>query len=504
MALNWDAFAALEGDPKHNFELLCRALVQRNYGRFGRLRSKRQQPGVEFHMRLEADCDLGAAGRWFGWQCRWYDLPQTRKLGVKRRAEIEDAIAKTKEHVPGLTDFVLCLRELPAANDVDWYFGLDTGLALHLWADEEIETRLTGDATILRSTYFGELVLTRHALTEAHARAVRPIGHRWVSGLHLTTGVESDLQIGLARPDSAQRLRDHAELLGQLSEEIRSGRDAMADDELRNGGDRIVDELGALRATLVEIADSCDGGNPEQARRLVAADAKPKTSVAEIRRFARRLRAQKIPAALSASSLEAEIRHALRLLDHARHLMWAPLIAVVGDAGRGKSHLSAQVTAPGTDLSAGVFLMGADLRAGGALDDLAARVPGLGVTSFDQLMEALDAAGGRGGTRVPVVIDGLNEAERPVEWKALLARLVPMLDRYENVLVVVTAARDGSGRHVARRSPGPRARVAAGRGLRGRRAVLHPLHDRPRRSAAPDGPFPRSALLEDVLRGHER
>ncbi len=77
-----------------------------------------------------------------------------------RRADIEEAIQKAKGDVPALTDFVLCLRELPAKTDVDWYFGLDVGLRLHLWADEEIETRLTGDAEVLRRTYFSELVLT--------------------------------------------------------------------------------------------------------------------------------------------------------------------------------------------------------------------------------------------------------------------------------------------------------------------------------------------------------
>ena len=59
MTLPWDSFAALEGAPDRNFELLCRGLVQRNYGRFGQLRSRRQQPGIEFHLKLEADCDLG-------------------------------------------------------------------------------------------------------------------------------------------------------------------------------------------------------------------------------------------------------------------------------------------------------------------------------------------------------------------------------------------------------------------------------------------------------------
>src|SRR5712692_3148709 len=87
MTLDWSKFQALEGDARRNFEVLVRALVQRNYGHCGVLRSKRQQPGVEFHLQFTRDCQLGPAGSWFGWQCKWYDLPQSRALGVVRRAE---------------------------------------------------------------------------------------------------------------------------------------------------------------------------------------------------------------------------------------------------------------------------------------------------------------------------------------------------------------------------------------------------------------------------------
>jgi hypothetical protein len=200
MSLLWDRFADLEGDPRRNLELLCRGLVQRNYGRFGQLRSRRQQPGVEFHMRLEQDCDLGEAGRWFGWQCRWYDLPKDLSLGKTRRDAIEDAIAKAKKHIPDLTDFVLCLRELPTKDDVDWYFGLDVGVRIHLWAAEEIEPRLVGDAAILRQAYFGDLVLTSEQLAESHERSIEPIKRRWLPELHVETEVQEYVERPLLRP----------------------------------------------------------------------------------------------------------------------------------------------------------------------------------------------------------------------------------------------------------------------------------------------------------------
>src|SRR5205823_275203 len=116
------------------------------YGRYGQIRSVRQQPGVEFHLRLHADCDLGEAGRWFGWQCRWYQLNADNTFNAVQKKSIKGAIAKAEKYIPGLTDFVLCLRDIPAKADEEWYFEIETKLRLHLWAEEEIEARLTGDA----------------------------------------------------------------------------------------------------------------------------------------------------------------------------------------------------------------------------------------------------------------------------------------------------------------------------------------------------------------------
>ena len=74
-ALNWDIFTGLPGSTETNFELLCRGIVRQNFGSFGVFRALANQPGVEFHLKLDKRCDaLGDPGRWWGWQCKWYDL----------------------------------------------------------------------------------------------------------------------------------------------------------------------------------------------------------------------------------------------------------------------------------------------------------------------------------------------------------------------------------------------------------------------------------------------
>ena len=448
MALQWSNFAALEGDPKRNLELLVRGLVQRNYGRFGQLRSVRQQPGVEFHLKLLQDCDLGGAGRHFGWQCRWYDLRTDNGFRSDQKADIEKAITTTKEHIEGITDFVLCLRELPKSSDVDWFFGLvdsvAEGLQLHLWADEEIESRLTGAAEVLRATYFGDLVITAQQLEACQKRAIAPVKDRWLPEVNVATQTERDLISALLRPRSVEHLTEQAQRLEVLAAGIESGSEAIKGDAIRAGATELAAALNELGARLVQIADACDTHRPNDAALAIRERFTPSVAVGRVRALARTLRSQGIPAALYASSAEAELRHALKLIDDLKDVAGADLLAVIGEAGRGKSQLAAGLTAPGEDHGAGVFILGGDLGHGDTADELAERVPEIGAGDLDQLLEALNASGERRGERVPLVVDGLNEAERPSDWRAQLASLYPALERYPNVQLVVTLRGDYS------------------------------------------------------------
>ena len=55
---------------------------------------------------------------------------------------------------------------------------------------------------------------------------------------------------------------------------------------------------------------------------------------------------------------------------------------------------------------------------------------------MEALIAAADWAGERAHRRLPVVIDGLNEAEDPRMWKVLLAALIPTLAQNPDVLVI--------------------------------------------------------------------
>ncbi|TOI02078.1 hypothetical protein, partial [Vibrio parahaemolyticus] len=84
------------------------------------------------------------------------------------------------------------------------------------------------------------------------------------------------------------------------------------------------------------------------------------------------------------------------------------------------------------DRIAGILLHGKKLRKGGTLDSLVENMSFASneVRSFESLLSAIDSAGERNRCRVPIVVDGLNEAEDPREWKNLLASIETVLPRY--------------------------------------------------------------------------
>jgi hypothetical protein len=110
-ALNWDNFLTLPGSARDNFENLCRAATRHSYGRYGHFAATAQQPGVEFHLRIDRPgSSLGDPGMWFGWQTKWWDLLGGKPIGANRRTDVEDSIKTTRKHLPQITDWVLWTR----------------------------------------------------------------------------------------------------------------------------------------------------------------------------------------------------------------------------------------------------------------------------------------------------------------------------------------------------------------------------------------------------------
>ena len=435
--VNWEAFGALPGNAQINFEMLCRGLIRRHYGKFGDFRALASQPGVEFHLQLKSPCQLGDAGRWYGWQCRWYDLPGGRAIGSARKNKIVDALRTTENILPGITDWVLWTRRPLTKGDQDWFSSLETDMRLHLWTGGEVEEHLSGDAEILRSTYFGELVLTPDVLAALHKVSVAPIQRRWNPLVHQVIDAERDLRRMLGEPGAWNELR----VLGEkLAVEAKSFDSVSKNLEapLANMTVALSQTAHRLAGDLSAVSTTLDRGDLDYLRQQLVVR-KPVDSQ-ELSAVLRRLRGSRHVAALIATNMLAKINDGSRLLNETANRLNERIVAVLADAGCGKSELAAQLTVAVGDRPAGVLLHGGNLHAAHNLGDLAHSVVvnSASVANMESLIAAVDAAGQRAHRRLPIVIDGLNEAEDPRRWKSLLASLDVTLSQYSYVLVVCT------------------------------------------------------------------
>lgn len=474
---NWSVFEQLPGSVRDNFEKLCRALVRCHFGQFGQFAALAAQPGIEFHLKLHTACSLGKPGRWFGWQCRWYDLPSGKSLGTTRRNKIERALRTTEKVLPGITDWVLWTRYPLTKGDQTWFFKLKTKMRLLLWTATEAEEFLSGPAEIYRGTYFGELILTPKTLADLHNKSIARIKRRWVPEIHQQVEAERTLLQMLGEIESWKQLATIARGLEQFVKSIEL--DFLeVPERLRLTTKEFTALLTNFATFLTDLHILIEKGDLDLVRQSFAL--RPSPPNRELCALPRRLRfAQKRPALVVTNAL-SDLRMAIKLIDQVDGFLGIRLVAIMAEAGAGKTQLAAQMTAPNQHTPAGLLFYGQDLHAGQNLNDLVSRtvIPGTEkpVSSMEALIAAVDAAGQRARRRLPILIDGLNEAEDPRDWKAPLASLNETLQHYPYVLVVCTL-RTGS------RSP------------------LHtPWDDRPRQASDTRTAFADEALPEDTKR----
>lgn len=443
--LNWDKFRDLTDDPRSSFESLCRAIIHFRFARFGRVRSLANQPGVECHLELDSSCELGEAPRWWGWQCKWFEVSSSNKLSKAQRDEIESSLRISKRELPKLTDWVLWTRKPLSKSDADWFDGLTAGPRLHRWDDTHIRTYLGGEGAMLQDSYFGELVLTPEALKNNHSSSVSKIQMRWLTGLHQTTSAEREVRQMMGELPSWSKSKIIAERLTLDADAI-----CKAIPNLPNSAKECIDayvaQLHSVAELLNRAAKLLASGNHSGLRDLIRDSNQPISS--DWNKVPRLMRKLNVPIAINSMNALADMCDARDLLQRMSESLQLGLVAIVAQAGGGKTQMAAEVSDANEFRPAGILLHGFDLHRGQNLDHLAKnyRINGKPVESMERLLGALDAAGQRAKRRLPIVIDGLNEAENPRDWQPALAEINVVLQRYPHVLMICTL-RTGSRAH---------------------------------------------------------
>jgi hypothetical protein len=442
--VNWDAFIHLPGATTYNFEMLCRHLMHRHYAAYGDFKATANQAGIEFHLKLDSSCALGEAGRWFGWQCRWYDLPPGRAIGVTRKEKIEKAIKTSLQDLPELSDWVLWTRHPLTAGDQEWFYGLQSiagRMRLTLWNSANVEEHLAGPGELYRATYFDELILAPDNLRDLHQRSVAPVRFRWLPDAHQPIDAERTLQQMLGDSGARAQLSAARSALESANAVLVQRFPTDVPPTLQDSATAFTEFLNIVRNHLTAINNSLEQGDWQTLSERLSSCPR---LLPQHHTLIRHLRNAQSPLAMLATNTLDDLRNAIALMTLLDEQLNVRMVAVVADAGNGKTHLAAQITAASTDRPAGIFLQGRQLAAHETLDDLTHKISinGRPCPNIEALLAALDAAGERAHRRLPLIIDGLNEAEDPRVWRNILSSVEPLLSRYPHVLLVCTLRKD--------------------------------------------------------------
>ena len=438
--LDWQKFKELTGSDSENFEKLCRSIVRRRFGRFGSLVERKNQPGVEFYIRLDQDCpELGDSGDKVGWQCKWFERRADGKLTSSAKGQILHSLGTTDEHVEDLNHWILWTPFTLAKADQKWFYRLqsDYSYKLHLWNANDIDNCLEGPALELRHAYFGELALTDDALEKRHRLSIAPIGGRWIKEIHHQVRVEKQLRQYLGEPSAWEEFKEAHTSLSEAYETIKKEVD-----------EPVCSDWSEDLKSFLMFCSECLKFAEHFTNTLSAEDIESingmldhvKSLDLKIHTVLRQVRNRNFPLSIEITNALAYIKDIQNLLEEASEYLSCSFVAVLADAGGGKTHMATELTGVQPDRPAGILLHGRRFKKGSSLNDLAQEISFYGrkVPNFQALVAALDAAAHRGNCRLPIIIDGLSEAEEPREWKPELETAVELLKDYSNVLLICT------------------------------------------------------------------
>ena len=197
-------------------------------------------------------------------------------------------------------------------------------------------------------------------------------------------------------------------------------------------------DLLVLLESWANLSEALDEGSFARTIAVTENDFEPQEMQVWGRQLARSLRRMRSRRSLVVQYCLAVHHKSVELMETVRSYLSTSLLAVIGPAGCGKTHLAAEITSESEQRPSGVYIEAWPLTRRGTIDDLLSRLGHSRASSFRKLLEAVEAAGARSNVRIPVLIDGLNESEDPANWKDEVLRLQTLLTGLKHVIVVVT------------------------------------------------------------------
>jgi hypothetical protein len=478
LMVDWSKLAPWNEDRYRSFQALCYQTARVLYGDSGKLTPIDDSgggDGVEFYLTL------GTGEQW-GWQAKFYH-PNPRLAVSNRKSAIQDSLKRACEKHARLSKWILCTPTDFTPNEQDWFEkvlpeSIPEGKAVKLvhWGDSDFGEWLTEPRFEGKKHYFfGELELTMDWFRKQLEKRWSVLQDKFNPLLHVETGVDARIHALLGDGDFAEFLARRITQLDGLLEEYSQavtdlggpGPRGVKWDATASGllgpARRLQDHL-ELAAT--QLHGACQLLHDSRLEEVRGLNWEPALSGMEESFDAYREAESRFDAFDLA--YDGDARHKEEASREARDLVDRPAwvaadvrgivhdlvselgsikqaeLHVLGDAGVGKTHIVAHISH--SRLEGGLpalLVLGREFIGHRPLWrqllDILDVPPSY---SWSDLLQALSAAAEAHETRIPLVIDGLNEATVngvfSRVWELGLPGLVREIAEMKSVVLVTT------------------------------------------------------------------
>ena len=476
--VDWSELEPYENNIPHSFEVLCYQIATSLFeeiGPFTPIDDSGGGDGVEFYLTLEN-------GDEWGWQAKFY-YPEKRLNKSNRKQSIINSLKRACEIHPRLKKWFLCTPTDFTKKEHDWFkdtlcqsIPKNMDVKLVHWGDSKFnawlsEPRFSGK----RNYFFDELELDFEWFKTQFEKEKAAIDKKFDSNLHTETNVDAEIHALLGDEKFVEQITKSIE---KLEEELADLKDAV--DNLNNPvqkdiewdvtkKEKVADAAKSLQNVLIKTINQFKQAE-ELLKKKMLFEAQAINWEFVIKRLEDALKTYRTvidESDLSKITYTGESAYKERILDDTKWLVHRPdsIIAnllddflyydrcilinesnlnILGGAGIGKTHIACNICEnrlenglPALFVRGSQFTTDQPIRRQlqGLLDIPPSR-------SWNEFLQALSAAAEVYQTRIPLIIDGLNESTHNGAfsrvWKSGLRGFIQEIAQTKNVVLITT------------------------------------------------------------------
>ena len=479
--IDWSDLKTYQETKYRSFEELCYQIAKGIYGEQGTFTSVDDSgggDGVEFYMTLPN-------GDQWGWQAKFYHDPTPRLSVSNRKRSIERSLKKAGQTHSRLKKWILCTPSNFTPQEQIWFENTlcqsipeNMSVEFEHWGDSDFNAWLSEPRFSGKWHYFfDKLELSIDWFKTQFDKQMASVGEKFSSSLHTETRVDANLHALLGDKGFVRQL---TELIEKLNEELPSLEKAVDDLErwIPNGiewteeekskvigaAESLQDALANVICQLEQASDLLNEGRLSGAQAIdweslytqlkEALDTyetvQTESGISKIRYTGERgneeaavYRATLIihsPGSLIANLLDDFLHSALQRCK----LINQPNLNILGDAGIGKTHIACNICDDRlkAELPA-LFIRGSHFTNDSPIEELLLRILGIPPSySWRDFLQALSAAAEAYHTRIPLIVDGLNESTYNGAfsnvWQSRLKGFAQEIAQTKNLVLITT------------------------------------------------------------------